>query len=590
MQQNRQFIGLFIFVLMAFSAKTQVKSPDNGDGTFTNPIIHADYSDPDVVRVGGDYYLVASSFTNIPGLPILHSKDLVNWTLVNHALKKQPPFDVHDKAQHGGGVWAPSIRYHDNTFYIYYPDPDFGIYVVKTKDPLGDWSEPLLVQAGKGLIDPCPLWDDDGKAYLAYAYAGSRANIKSILVVREMNWEGTKLISDAVLVFDGHNGNTTVEGPKLYKKDGFYYIFAPAGGVATGWQLVMKSKNIYGPYDVKNVLAQGKTDINGPHQGAWIDTPSGEDWFIHFQDKGAYGRIVHLQPMRWANGFPVIGNDADGDGTGEPVLTYKKPKVDFGGRISDFGNASKSVNVGRSPKSETRNPKSKAPSVSTSVNTPKSDIPNPKSKPSSVLKAFETGTDDFSSEKRNKYWQWQANPRIEWGFAYPQIGAYRLNAMPFPDTNATRNLRDLPSLLMQKFPAEQFKATTKLTFKPNNEGDKVALIVWGNDYAYLNVVKKADGLWLNQAVCLDANKGGTETGTDLVRLENNTVWLAVSVKKDALCQFAYSIDGQRFTDVGLVFKAKEGHWIGAKVGLFCFRKTMKVGDAGYADIDFFTIE
>ena len=491
---------------------------------------------------------------------------------------------MHDKAQHGGGVWAPSIRYHDRTFYIYYPDPDFGIYVVKTHDPLGDWSEPLLVQAGKGLIDPCPLWDDDGKAYLAYAYAGSRANIKSILVVREMNWAGTKLINDAVLVFDGHDGNTTVEGPKRYKKDGFYYIFAPAGGVATGWQLVMKSKNIYGPYTVKNVLAQGKTDVNGPHQGAWVDTPTGEDWFIHFQDKKAYGRIVHLQPMTWANGFPIIGNDTDGGGTGEPVLSHKKPTVDVGFGLSDVGNV---------PKSDAPNPILKTPSVSKPVKTPKSQIPSPTSSnapKSNISNPKLNGSDDFSGPQFNKHWQWQANPKIEWGFAYPQIGVYRLNAMPFPDTNATRNLRDLPSLLMQKFPAEQFKVTTKLTFKPNHEGDKVALIVWGNDYAYLNVVKKADGLWLNQSVCLDANKGGTETGTDLVKLENNTIWLAVSVKKDALCQFAYSRDGQRFTDVGGVFKAKEGHWIGAKVGLFCFRRTVKVGDAGYADIDFFTIE
>jgi beta-xylosidase len=562
MYKNTPIFCLLFFFFPNFNLNAQIKSADNGDGTFTNPVLHADYSDPDVIRVGDDYYLVASSFTNIPALPILHSKDLVNWTLVNHALKKQPPFDFHDKARHGGGVWAPAIRFHDNTFYIYYPDPDFGIYRVETKDPRGDWSAPILVQAGKGLIDPCPLWDDDGKAYLAYAYAGSRANIKSILVIREMNWAGTQLISDAVLVFDGHDGNTTVEGPKLYKKDDFYYIFAPAGGVATGWQLVLKSKNIYGPYEVKTVLAQGKTDINGPHQGAWVNTPTGEDWFIHFQDKKAYGRILHLQPMTWANGFPVIGNDADGDSVGEPVLIYKKPKISTKNTLT--------VNQNALPMPKT--------TVPTNENTP------------SVSKPFETGSDDFSSPRLNKYWQWQANSRVEWGFAYPQIGAYRLNAMPFPDSNATKNLRDLPSLLLQKFPAEQFKTTTKLTFSPNTEGDKIALIIWGHDYAYLDVVKKVDGLWLNQSVCFDAHKGGTETTKDLIKLEKNTIWLAVSVKKGALCQFSYSLDGQHFTDVGAVFKAREGHWIGAKVGLFCFRKDVKVGDAGFADIDFFRVD
>jgi beta-xylosidase len=543
---------LLLFIFCKTLVNAQVQSPDNGDGTYTNPIIHADYSDPDVVRVREDYYMVASSFNCIPALPILHSKDLVNWTLINHALKKQPPFDFHNTARHGGGVWAPAIRFHKDAFYIYYPDPDFGIYMVKTKDPKSPWSEPILVQGGKGLIDPCPFWDDDGKAYLAYAYAGSRAGIKSILTIREMNTEGSKLIADAVLLFDGHDGHPTVEGPKIYKKDGFYYIFAPAGGVATGWQLVLKSKNIYGPYASKIVLAQGNTAINGPHQGAWVDTPSGEDWFIHFQDKGPYGRVVHLQPMTWRNGFPVIGNDADGDGTGTPVFIHKKPNV--------LAPMPKTAAIGVVKKVE------------------------------NYAFKFDTGSDEFTQPFLNKYWQWQANPLAEWGFGYPSKGVYRLNAMPFPDTNATKNLRDLPSILLQKFPAEQFKTTTKLTFTPNTEGDKIALIVWGHDYSYLNVVKKTDGLWLNQALCADAHKGGIETNKDLVKLDSSTIWLQVIVEKGGMCTFAYSLDGTEFKYVGDSFKAKQGHWIGAKVGLFCFRSVVKVNDAGFADIDFFRME
>ncbi len=547
-------------ILLILTANTalfaQIKSPDNGNGTFTNPIIHADYSDPDVVRVGEDYYMVASSFNCSPSLPILHSKDLVNWSLINYAVKRQLPFDVHDKAQHGGGVWAPAIRFHKGEFYIYYPDPDFGIYCVKTKDPKGAWSDPILVQEGKGLIDPCPLWDDDGKVYLAYAYAGSRAGIKSILVIRELNTEGSKFVGNAVLVFDGHDANGTVEGPKLYKKDGFYYIFAPAGGVATGWQLVMKSKNIYGPYDVKNVLEQGKTTINGPHQGAWVDTPAGEDWFIHFQDKKAYGRVVHLEPMVWKNGFPVIGNDPDGDGRGEPVLTYRKPKV--------------------------------LPKPTPSVNNP---ILQKKAELTPIYTyKFETGSDDFSGNTFNKYWQWQANPKSEWGFPFPTNGVYRLNAMPFPDSNATKNLRDLPSILLQKFPAEQFKATTKLTFTPHTEGEKVALIVWGHDYNYLNLIKHTDGVYLNQAACTDAHKGGVETTKDLLKVENAPIWLQLIVEKGGMCTFAYSLDGIDFKYIGDSFKAREGHWIGAKVGLFCFRSIAKTNDAGFADIDFFKME
>ncbi|HSJ66536.1 MAG TPA: glycoside hydrolase 43 family protein, partial [Anditalea sp.] len=225
---------------------SQVWTADQGDGTYINPIIHADYSDPDVVRVGEDFYMTASSFNAIPGLPILHSKDMVNWNLVGYALDRQVPVEHFQKPQHGNGVWAPAIRFHEGEYYIYWGDPDFGIYMVKTKDPAGQWEAPVLVEEGKGLIDPCPLWDEDGKAFLVHAYAGSRAGIKSILVVKPMNAEGTKTTGTGRLVFDGHENHPTVEGSKFYKRNGYYYIFAPAGGVSTGWQLILRSRDPYG--------------------------------------------------------------------------------------------------------------------------------------------------------------------------------------------------------------------------------------------------------------------------------------------------------------------------------------------------------
>src|SRR5215204_7688806 len=379
---------------------SKVWTSDNGDGKYTNPIIHADYSDPDVVRVGEDFYMTASSFNTAPGLPILHSKDLVNWRLINYVFTRQKPFDVFDKPQHGGGVWAPSIRYHDGEFYIFYPDPDFGIYMTKTKNPAEAWSEPVLVKAGKGWIDPCPLWDDDGKAYLVSAFAGSRAGFKTVLIVSKMSADGTKLLDEGVMVFDGHDAHPTVEGPKFYKRNGFYYIFAPAGGVPTGWQLVLRSKNIYGPYEEKIALAQGSSPINGPHQGAWVQTQTGEDWFLHFQDKGAYGRVVHLQPMTWKNDFPVIGIDADGDGTGEPVLRYKKP------------------NVGKTYP----------------INTP-------------------PDSDEFNDAKPGLQWQWHANTNATWAFPFPAKGVLRMNSVQLPENY--KNLWDLPNLLLQKFPAEK---------------------------------------------------------------------------------------------------------------------------------------
>ena len=248
--------------LQAQGYVSQVWNPDNGDGTYTNPVINADYSDPDVCvgASGVDYYLTASSFQCTPGLPILHSKDLVNWKIVGYALKSlysgDGDMEKHfSKPRHGEGVWAPSIRYHNGEYYIYWGDPDFGVFMVKAKDPAGEWSEPVCVIKGKGLIDTTPLWDDDGRCYLVNGWANSRSRFASVLTVRELNAEGTKAISDPVIVFDGNGTeNHTCEGPKFYKRDGWYWIMCPAGGVPTGFQLAMRSRSPYGPYESKVVL------------------------------------------------------------------------------------------------------------------------------------------------------------------------------------------------------------------------------------------------------------------------------------------------------------------------------------------------
>ena len=228
--------------------RSEAWRPDNGNGTYTNPVINADYSDPDACVVGEDYYLTASSFNCIPGLPVLHSKDLVNWEIIGHALENQYPTEVYDAPSHGKGVWAPSIRYHKGEFYIYWGDPDYGVMMVKTKDPAGKWEEPVCVIPGKGLIDTTPLWDEDGRCYLVNAYANSRSRFASVIVVRELSADGTRAIGKPVIVFDG-NGTKfrTSEGPKFYKRDGWYWIMFPAGGVPTGFQVAMRSRTVSGP-------------------------------------------------------------------------------------------------------------------------------------------------------------------------------------------------------------------------------------------------------------------------------------------------------------------------------------------------------
>ncbi len=526
--------------------RSEVWVSDEGNGMYRNPVLHADYSDPDVCAVGEDYFLTASSFNCTPGLPILHSKDLVNWKIVNYALKKVEPVEYYNEPRHGKGVWAPSIRFHEGMYYIYWGDPDFGIFMVKTRDPYGEWDAPVLVKAGKGMIDPCPLWDDDGRVYLAHAWAGSRAKFNSVLTVCELNKEGTAVISDPVLVFDGNDGvNHTIEGAKFYKRNGFYYLFAPAGGVVSGWQLVMRSKDVYGPYEARIVMAQGKTDINGPHQGGWVDTPAGESWFLHFQDKGAYGRVLHLNPMKWINDWPVIGVDKDGDGCGDPVSRYRKPKTD------------------------------KTYPIETPVE-----------------------SDEFDTRKLGLQWEWHANYQDVFGFTtnmgYVRIYGHELSPH-------FKNFWEVPNLLMQKFPAEEFTATAKLKVSAKDDGQLSGIIIMGWDYSWIGVEKQGEKFLLKQAVCKDAEQGNLEQVSTLAVLEpsrkfeaglfpnyEREIYIRVHVDKGAYCRFSYSLDGKKFTEAGMLFKARQGKWIGAKVGMFSVTPHGK--ERGWLDVDWFRVE
>jgi beta-xylosidase len=541
---------IFITLLTAFefpltaqqsSGDSGVWNPDNGDGTYKNPVIYADYSDPDVIRVGDDYYMTSSSFGHFPGLPILHSKDLVNWSIIGHAAPEYP-YEEFNEPQHGMAIWAPSIRYHNDEFFIYFADPDRGVLMTKAKNPQGPWDPLRLIRKVTGWEDPCPLWDEDGNAYLVHAWVNSRVGIKSILTVNRMNSEGTQIIDDGIIVFDGHAAHPTIEGPKFYKRNGYYYIFAPAGGVKPGWQTVLRSRNVFGPYEDRKVLEQGTTKINGPHQGAWVDTKSGEDWFIHFQDRYAYGRIVHLQPMRWENDWPVIGVDHDKNGIGEPVPSHKKPDV---GKVF-------------SP---------------TSPQT----------------------TDEFNSPNIGLQWQWEGN----WNHAWISLDARKgwLRLLPQRPSPKYKNLWNVPSLMLQKFPAPSFSATVKLDCALMSPAEKTGLLVFGLDYSYAGVKKTTTGCTIEQAICLKADKGTQEEIVASADLAGPELYVRVEVKPEneaeiipkVLCSFSYSVDGKSFHSLGKTFTAREGLWVGAKMGLFSVA-TADAAKPGYTDIDWFRVD
>ncbi|WP_075090858.1 glycoside hydrolase 43 family protein [Haloferula sp. BvORR071] len=402
--------------------------PDQGDGTFRNPVLHADYSDPDVIRVGADFYLTSSSFNCTPGLPILHSRDLVNWRIINHALKNLP-HPRYSEVQPGQGVWAPALRHHAGRFWIFFPTPDEGIYVITASDPAAEWSAPQLVLAGKGLIDPCPFWDDDGKAYLAHAYAGSRAGIRNKLHIRPMAPDGSRTLGKGRVVVEIDPSLPALEGPKLHKRHGWYYISAPAGGVATGWQSIFRSRSIHGPYEERVVLAQRGTAINGPHQGALVDTPGGDWWFLHFQDKGLYGRVVHLQPVRWEDDWPLVGEAQDEKLVGRPVLQHRKPLLN-------------------------------------------GHIP-----------AVPQDSDEFESPALGLQWQWTSNHEDSWFNLTEHAGHLRL----LPRFVLNGEIAKAPNLLLQKFPATEFVVETRIELPAGHAGLHAGLVVTGESCAALDV-------------------------------------------------------------------------------------------------------
>lgn len=506
--------------------------PDPGDGTYRNPILYADYSDPDAIRVGQDYWLISSSFNHVPGIPILHSRDLVNWTLVNHALRAQVPRDHFSIPRHGQGVGAPALRYHGGKFWIFYPDPDFGIYVITAPDPRSVWSEPILVKGGKGLIDPCPLWDNDNHAYLIHGWARSRSGISNLLTLNRLSPDSHRVVDEGTVIINADQlaGWSDLEGPKLYKHAGYYFVFAPAGGVAAGYQAVFRSRNIYGPYQWRIVLEQGSTSINGPHQGAWVDTPSGEHWFLHFQEIPAFGRVVHLQPMRWRSDYwPEIGSQVNGKG--EPVLSHPKPA----GLVSEI----------------------LAPASS----------------------------DNFDHPRLRLQWQWQANSRPEWASLSASIGALRLRCVPLA---MEENHWLAPHLLLQKFSAPTFVATTTALFAPQQSGDRAGLMVFGYDYAWIGFRQLGRVIQLVMVTCSSAQKGTPEHVAAAIEIKNPQVYLRVAVSEGARCQFSYSLDGEIYRSLGGEFVAMSGNLVGAKFGLFASAAPSAL-TKGYADFRKFRV-
>ncbi|WP_105975000.1 glycoside hydrolase family 43 protein [Streptomyces geranii] len=491
-----------------------ITGADLGDGTYRNPVLNADWSDPDVVRVGDDFYLTASSFGRAPGLPLLHSRDLVNWTLVGHALERLHPAAEFRVPRHDCGVWAPSLRHHDDRFWIFWGDPDHGIYQVNAPAIRGPWTLPHLVKEGKGLIDACPLWDEEtGEAYLVHAWAKSRSGVKNRLTGHRMHPEGTGVLDEGKVIVDGDRipGWFTVEGPKLYKHDGWFWILAPAGGVETGWQGAFRSRDFFGPYEERIVLEQGDTDVNGPHQGGWVRTSASEDWFLHFQQRGPYGRVVHLQPMSWgeggagADGWPVLGD------AGAPVAVHRKPELPV----------------------------------------------QPPAAPAT--------DDDFPGGRFGRQWQWTANPQDGWAPQHSGDGL-RLSCVRRADVH---DLRRLPNVLTQRLPGSACAVEVGLRLDSEEPGARAGLAVLGDSFGWIGLERADDGtVRLVHRFAESVAERERDAAVPKVAPEGR-VRLRIAVGAGARCRFSYALEGGAgWEPSGPVFAATPWRWVGALLGLF----------------------
>ncbi len=509
------------------NARDNLWMPNQGDGTYKNPIIFADYSDPDLIRWGDAFYLTASSFQYTPGLPILKSKNLVDWELIGYALDKIPE-KGYDSPRFSCGVWAPAIRVHDDKVWIFYGMPDEGIFAVWATDPEGPWSEPILIKAGKGLIDPCPIWEENGDAYVVHAYAKSRIGFKSVLGVFQFQKNGLPYDGPDKLLFDGHPEQFTIEGPKLYKRNGYYYILAPAGGVVTGWQLAMRSKSLLGPYEIKEVLHQGQSSVNGPHQGGLVEDFASKAYFIHFQDKGAYGRICLLQPVLWEEDWPLMGKNAEPvEGGLIPTGKYDEDRVSLSLQASD----------------------------------------------------------SFAGPALGLQWQWSANPPQS---AYrlgdeekPGLELYALNI----SSDASYNLWNRPQVLSQKLLSPEQNFEVSLDGRALAEDNAAGLVILGASYMSLRLEKEADAYVLSLVRADDKDE---ETIIERRTWKGPELCMGLDVRPknqrgEVSARFYYRVEEKK-----IYLEAEEvltSHtWTGARVGLYAVSKgSQNTGKALFRD-------
>lgn len=461
--------------------------------------------------------MICSEF-HFMGIPVLESDDMVNWTIVGQIYNHIDLPGFSEMKRYGDGSWAPALRYHDGKFWMFVCMPNDGLFMSTATNAAGPWTPLHCVKSAGGWEDPCPLWDDDGQAYVGRSQLGGGP-----IYIHKMSADGTRLLDDGKKVYEG----PVAEGTKLFKKDGYYYISIPEGGVSSGWQTVMRSKNIYGPYESKRVLEMGVTKVNGPHQGALVDTPEGEWWFYHFQSADPQGRVVHLQPVVWEDGFPVIGTDYDKNGIGEPVKVCKKPAV-------------------------------------------KCD----------VTPHAPQASDDFSSDKLAIQWQFNHNPANENWSLTSRPGWLEIKALK------AESVRDSRNQFTQKTMGYKGEAIIRMDYSAMTEGQRAGLECIGNKFCGAGVLVQKDAGTLTPVVYYE-NEGQIKLIKTIEKAGDPVIYIKLVI--DALNnkhQFSYSLDGQNYLECGDSFQEGSRDWKGSRVGLYSYNTKEEGGSAWFDSFEY----
>jgi len=500
---------------------------DQDDGTYRNPVLNADFPDSDTVEHHGTYYMISSKQHMSPGMMILESKDLVNWSLVGHVYKKlswEPNYRPDQMNGYKYGVWAGDLAYHEGRWYCYMIDTKSGLYMISAPDIHGPWDEPICMLRRQGWTDPGVFWDDEAKqAYLVCNFGRVPDKKVRITQIRlfKMSWDGRKVLDEGSVIYD----QGRCESCKIDKINGTWYIFLSEWIDRDRKQIVLRSKTdiIYGPYDRKVILERGTAFDRSAVQGSIVQAPDGSWWYLHQLVQNTtnpfQGRPQCLEPVTWVNGWPIIGKDEDNDGIGEPVLSYRKP-------------------VTGQP-----------------ITAPQTD-------------------DEFDGPKLGPQWEWNHNPRDDRWSLTERPGWLRLKAsVPVGKGDFWGACNTISQRIMG---TGKGTVVTKLDLSGMKPGQQAGFVRFSIIYHLFGVRMNSNGV---KQLLFNAN--GKVTNGPAIRTD--TLWIR-TVNDGNRAHFAYSTDCELFTRFGPVFTIKFGNWCGDRLGFYCWNDR---DDTGCIDVDWF---